>query len=244
MVDANVCNGSDPAGCATLHPARDSHRRRPRSRSSSTRRPRRSTPANQVDNDVSVIDACRCNAEMTSGCRPGPDRPCRSWPRGSPPTPPSTRSTPRPEPTAYRWSTRRPATARRGRAARSRRQQLTVGTAPARSRSTRTHTVYVANAGAATRRHGVGDRRPHCNATDPAGCCDGSTLQVPGGNPDDIAVMPHRHRLRRHHHRQRVRPAVRVQRRHVQCHHHVRLRPDPGHARARRLRGTPPETPS
>ena len=29
-----------------------------------------------------------------------------------------------------------------------------------------------------------------CNATDQAGCANLQTLQVPGGNPDDIAVNP------------------------------------------------------
>jgi DNA-binding beta-propeller fold protein YncE len=53
-----------------------------------------------------------------------------------------------------------------------------------------THTVYVAASGSgSTGTVSVFDDRT-CNASHQAGCGALSTLQVPGGNPDDIAVNP------------------------------------------------------
>jgi DNA-binding beta-propeller fold protein YncE len=54
----------------------------------------------------------------------------------------------------------------------------------------RTHTVYVANRGSgSTGTVSVLDARA-CNASRSAGCSTVSTLQVPGGNPRDIAMNP------------------------------------------------------
>ena len=68
VVDTNVCNGSDLAGCATLHP--------PFARTGAGPEavdldPQTQTlyTANEIDNDVSVINAATCNAQVTSGCR-------------------------------------------------------------------------------------------------------------------------------------------------------------------------------
>ncbi len=52
----------------------------------------------------------------------------------------------------------------------------------------RTHTVYIANNGSSTTGTvSMIDART-CNATDQADCASLHTLNVPGGNPDDIAV--------------------------------------------------------
>ena len=75
----------------------------------------------------------------------------------------------------------RPDPADRQRRRRSRTQSRSI---------TATHTVYVANSGSGTTGTvSVIDART-CNATDQAGCANLPTLQVPGGNPDDIAVDP------------------------------------------------------
>ena len=68
VVNANVCNGSDQAGCATLDPPEIHTGADPEIL---TLDPDTQTlyTANQVDNDVSVIDATRCDAQTTSGCR-------------------------------------------------------------------------------------------------------------------------------------------------------------------------------
>jgi serine/threonine protein kinase, bacterial len=145
--------------------------------------------ANEVDNDVSVIDASGCNAQTTSGCRhPAPDV-AISGP-GALAADPAVHTT-------YVTSgsntvsmidtsdcnaghpsgcATTPATA-------------TVGSHPnAVTVDQQTRTVYVANAG-----HGSPGtisvmNAATCNATDSAGCGTLATLQVPGGNPDGIAV--------------------------------------------------------
>ena len=68
VVDTNVCNGSHLAACATLSPPTIHTGTDPES---VVLDPQTQTlyTANQVDNDVSVIDASRCNAQTTSGCR-------------------------------------------------------------------------------------------------------------------------------------------------------------------------------
>ena len=72
--------------------------------------------------------------------------------------------------------------------ARHRRRSPSATTPDAVAVDHRTHTVYVANHGSgATGTVSVFDART-CNATDQAGCANLQTLQVPAGNPDDIAV--------------------------------------------------------
>ena len=68
MIDTNDCSGSDPAGCATLIPPEIHTGADPESVFLDPRTQTLYT-ANWVDNDVSVIDASRCNADTTSGCR-------------------------------------------------------------------------------------------------------------------------------------------------------------------------------
>ena len=70
--------------------------------------------------------------------------------------------------------------------------QVTVGGSPhAVALDPLTHTVYVANFGSESM-PGPGTvsviNASTCNATDPAGCASLETLQVPGGNPDDLTV--------------------------------------------------------
>src|SRR5450432_308218 len=68
VIDTNVCSGGHPGGCATLIPPEVHTGADPES---VILDPQTQTlyTANWVDNDVSVIDATRCNADTTGGCR-------------------------------------------------------------------------------------------------------------------------------------------------------------------------------
>ena len=65
-------------GVRNAQPTGDPHRHRPRDRSVSTRTTQTLYTANQVDNDVSVIDASRCNAQTRSAAVGIPRPPFRS----------------------------------------------------------------------------------------------------------------------------------------------------------------------
>ncbi len=145
--------------------------------------------ANEVGNDVSVIDATRCNAEITSGCRhPAPEvavsaaRALAADPGVGTTYVPTGAGTVAMINTSKcnglhtSWCTKAPPTARVGEPA----WAVAVDAL--------THTVYVANhaAGSAGSVSVFDDRT--CNATDQAGCARMSTLNVPGGDPYDIAV--------------------------------------------------------
>ena len=68
VIDANTCNGSHLAACATLDPPEIHTGADPEF---VVLDPQTQTlyTANEVDNDVSVIDASRCDAQNTTGCR-------------------------------------------------------------------------------------------------------------------------------------------------------------------------------
>ena len=70
VVNTDVCSGSDPAGCTGPEPTRDPHRQRPTRWSGLDPETQTLYTANQDDSDVSVIDATRCDAQTTGGCRP------------------------------------------------------------------------------------------------------------------------------------------------------------------------------
>jgi YVTN family beta-propeller protein len=190
VVDTNVCNGADLAGCATLSTPIAQTGSEPESVALDVQTQTLYT-ANQADNDVSVIDASSCNATVTTGCRQVPPtlpisgggmvadpavntlylaygtdtasmvdtQTCNRYvPTGCAVTPP----------------------------------QVTVGTNPeAVAVDPITGTVYVANFGSLTARGSstvsVIDAAT-CNATDQAGCSEVSTLEVPGGNAEAIAL--------------------------------------------------------
>lgn len=70
-LDASVCNGAHPVACSTLQPASVHSGADPEAL---TLNPDTHTlyVANQVDDTISVIDASRCNADHTTGCRRRP----------------------------------------------------------------------------------------------------------------------------------------------------------------------------
>jgi len=191
VVDTRTCNGSDPGGCATLDPPTIHTGADPEGvvldRSTQTL-----FTANEVDDDISVIDPAHCSAQTTSGCRhPAPAVAITG--SGLPAVDQAVH-------TAYvpsgaddvamidtnRCNARRPG----GCAAVPR--QATVGQNPqAVAVDRRTHTVYLANLGSGSA-PGPGsvsvlDART-CNAADRAGCPRAETLDVPDGNPVGIAV--------------------------------------------------------
>jgi DNA-binding beta-propeller fold protein YncE len=189
VVNANVCTGSDRTGCATLDPPEIHTGADPEI---ITLDPDTQTlyTANHVDNDVSVIDATRCDAQTTSGCRHrAPEIPLRSHGMAVDPT----------VATAYVSSAvntvsmvdTRDCNASHSAGCSAAPATVGVGTYPgAVAVNSATHTVYVAASGSgSTGTVSVFDDRT-CNASHQAGCGAVSTIEVPGGNPDDIAVNP------------------------------------------------------
>jgi YVTN family beta-propeller protein len=184
VVDTNVCNGSHPAACTTLNPLVARTGAQPEG---VVLDPQTQTlyTANVTDDDVSVIDATRCNARVTTGCRHNP--PAVAIPAGGLAADAGVNTLYAAEPNSNAVSLVNTRTCNSyavgcaGTAA-----QVTVGGYPvADAVNPLTHTVYVANRSSDT--VSVIDAAT-CNATDSAGCASVSTLQVPGGSPDDIIV--------------------------------------------------------
>jgi DNA-binding beta-propeller fold protein YncE len=188
VVNTNVCNGSHRSACAALRPPTIHTGSDPESIVVDNQTQTLYT-ANQVDNDVSVIDASRCNAQTTAGCRHPAPAVAIAGPGGSAADPAVH--------TTYVTSgtntvsmidtggcnashpsgcATKPATAM-------------VGDNPsAVAVDGQTHTVYVANAGKGSSGSVSVIDAATCNATDRAGCGTPATLRVPGGKPDGIAV--------------------------------------------------------
>ena len=189
-IDTNVCSGTETPGCATLIPPEIHTGADPES---VILDPRTQTlyTANWVDNNVSVIDATRCNAQTVNGCLRRPPAVNLPGPGGL--------AVDAAVHTTYVTTGSNTVSMINTRSCNSHDPggcgptppTVTAGDSPrAITIDRRTHTVYVANQGAgSTGTVSVLDARA-CNATRSAGCSTVSTLQVPGGNPDDIAVNP------------------------------------------------------
>ena len=189
VVNANVCNGSDLSGCATLDPPEIHTGADPEIL---TVDPDTQTlyTANQVDNDVSVIDATRCDAQTTGGCRARvPEVPNVS---GALATDPAVHTT-YVASSATAVAMIDDSTCNAFHAARCAQTppSVTVGTYPsAVAVDPNTHTVYVADAGAgSTGSVSVFDDRT-CNATTQVECGTVFTQPIPAGNPVGLAVNP------------------------------------------------------
>lgn len=194
VVDTNICNGANLAACSTLHP--------PLARTGAAPEglvldPQTQTlyVANEVDNDVSVIDAWTCNAKVTIGCRLAPAAAPVPWgdifttsgmvadtsvstlyasAQGDTVAMVNTRTCNR---NAISGCTSTPLAAQ-------------AGTDPgAIALDPLTHTIYVANFGSMSAPGTVTViNASTCNATDVEGCPGTQTLTVPGANAVDIAV--------------------------------------------------------
>ena len=68
VINTDVCNGGDQAGCATLT-APEIHTGAEPEMVQLDQQTQTLYTVNEVDSDVSVIDATRCDAQNTSGCR-------------------------------------------------------------------------------------------------------------------------------------------------------------------------------
>jgi len=189
VVDTDLCSGGDPSGCATLIPSEIHTGQDPESVALDPQTQTLYT-ANWVDNTASVIDASRCDTQTTSGCRKHvPEVPIAAAGLAADPAVATTYVA-----TGFGTSTvsmidTRTCNAHRPAACGATPPSVSVGTNPrAVAVDSATHSVYVADGGAgATGTVSVFDERT-CNASHHAGCGAVSMLQVPGGNPDDIAV--------------------------------------------------------
>jgi DNA-binding beta-propeller fold protein YncE len=186
-VDTNVCNGSHLAACAALQPPTIHTGTNPESVVLDSQTQTLYT-ANEVDNDISVIDASRCSAQTTAGCRhPAPAMAIATAAGAADPAVHTAYITSGSSTVAMIDTTSCNATHLSGCAATP--PAVTVGAGPdAVTVDRQTHTIYVANAGTGSSGTVSVINAATCNATSTGGCGNPAALQVPGGTPDDIAV--------------------------------------------------------
>lgn len=187
-VDTNVCNAGNLAACATLHPPAISTGDDPLGVDVDEATQTLYT-GNYADNTVSVIDASRCNATVTSGCRHEPPTVPISQVGGLA-ADPGVSTLYATTASGVSMVNTRTCNAAASAGCASTPEQFTAGTSPtAVAIDPNTHTVYIANFGTPTQAGTVSVvDADACNATDSVGCTKISTLQVPGGNPDNIEV--------------------------------------------------------
>jgi DNA-binding beta-propeller fold protein YncE len=189
-VSTDVCNGTHLGACASLQPPTIHTGEDPESVDVNTATQTLYT-ANQVTNDVSVIDASRCNATVTSGCRQPPPAINLTGPGASAADPAVA--------TLYVTTGTNTVTMINSQTCNASRHDGCTPTPPtakvgaypgAVAVNPRTHTVYVANHGSGkTGSVSVLDDQT-CNATTTSGCTNARTLHVPGGNAAAVAVNP------------------------------------------------------
>ena len=184
VVDTNVCNGSHLSACATLRPPAIHTGADPESAILDQQAQTLYT-ANEAGNDVSVIDASRCNAQTTSGCRKLPPAVPVPGPGGlaADPAVHTMYVTSGSNTVSMINTSKCNAYHPSGCAATP--PTVTVGDHPAAiAVDSQAHTVYVANAGTGSTGSVSVINARTCNATDPAGCgtprsrCPGETPTV------------------------------------------------------------------
>jgi DNA-binding beta-propeller fold protein YncE len=188
VVDTNICNGSHPAGCAALRPPAIHTGADPESVVLDSQTQTLYT-ANEVDNDVSVIDASGCNAHTTTGCRhPAPDV-AISGPGALAADPAAHTTYVTSGSNTVSMIDTSVCNAGHPSGCATAPATVTVGDNPdAVAVDGPARTVYVANAGTGSSGTVSVINAATCNATDSAGCGTLATLHVPGGNPGGIAV--------------------------------------------------------
>jgi DNA-binding beta-propeller fold protein YncE len=187
VVDTNVCNGSHRAACATLSTPTIHTGANPEGIALDSQTQTLYT-ADEVDNTVSVIDASGCNAQTTAGCRhPAPAMAIAAGAGAADPAVHTAYLTSGSTTMAMIDTASCNASHLSGCAATP--PKASVGTGPnAVAVDRQTHTVYVANFGTGSSGTVSVINAATCNATSTAGCGNVATLQVPGGNPDGIAI--------------------------------------------------------
>jgi DNA-binding beta-propeller fold protein YncE len=190
VIDTNICNGRHLTSCATLKPQTIHTGANPQQLALNQKTQTVYAP-NEVDNNVSVINALLCNASFTAGCRhPAPavnvgtgvsaiavdtDVQTAYVANGNANTV-SMINTHKCNASSLKGCDKQLPTA-------------AVGVSPdGIAVDSQTHTVYVTNAGfSATGTVTVIDDSK-CNAKHSSGCSNVKTLQVPGGNPVGLAI--------------------------------------------------------
>jgi DNA-binding beta-propeller fold protein YncE len=188
VVDTNACNGSHLAACATLRPPTIHTGADPQGIVLDSQTQTLYT-ANEVDSDISVIDASRCNAQTTRGCRhPAPAVALAEPGAGATDTAVHTAYITSGSNTVAMIDTAS-CNARHLSGCAATPSTVTVGTNPSTvAVDQQTHTVYVANTGTGSSGTVSVINAATCNATTTAKCDHLATLKVPGGNPDTIAI--------------------------------------------------------
>jgi DNA-binding beta-propeller fold protein YncE len=187
VVDTSVCNGSHLAACAALRPPAIHTGADPEGMVLDSQTQTLYT-ANEVDNDLSVIDASRCSAQTIAGCRqPAPAMALAAGAGAADPAVHTAYITSGSNTVSMIDTANCNASHLSGCAATP--PTVTVGAGPnAVAVDRQTHTVYVANVGNGSSGSVSVINAVTCNATNTGGCSNLATLQVAGGNTDDIAV--------------------------------------------------------
>jgi DNA-binding beta-propeller fold protein YncE len=187
VIDADVCNGSHPSACATLVPPQIHTGANPQS-IAVDQHTHTLYVANQADNTLSVIDASRCNAAVTTGCFHRPPATDLAAPAGI--------AADAAVHTVYVASgthdiamiDSRDCNAYHPRGCDQAPPTATVGDLPAAiAIDDTTHTAYIANQGSGPSGAVTLLDTHACNAHH-THCASAGTLQVPAGHPSDIAV--------------------------------------------------------
>ena len=191
VINTDICNGTHRPACATLTPPQAATGAEPEG-VALDRHTQTLYTANETDNDISVIDASRCDATVTSGCRQAP--PAVAGQAGGLAADPAIHTLYVTLPNAHAVAMVNTLTcdSRHLTGCASTPPHAKVGTfSIAATVDPLTHTAYVANFGSPTK-PGPGSvsviNTATCNATSHAGCARIKTMRVAGGNPDDIEV--------------------------------------------------------
>jgi DNA-binding beta-propeller fold protein YncE len=189
-VNTDVCNGAHLGACATLQPPTIHTGEDPESVDVNTATQTLYT-ANQVSNDISVIDAARCNATITSGCRQPPPAITLTGPGASAADPAVATLYVATGTNTVAMINSRTCNASHHDGCTAAPPTVTMGAGPVGvAVNPRTHTVYVANHGSGKTGSVSVFNDLTCNATTSSGCKSARTLHVPGGNAAAVAVNP------------------------------------------------------
>ena len=190
VIDTNICNGRHLTACATLNPPTIHTGSDPELMALNQATQTLYFP-NQVDNNVSVINALLCNAAITIGCRhPAPEVNIANGVSAiAVDAAVQTAYVANASANAVSMLNTHNCNASSLKGCGTALLTVPVGVSPnAVAVNTQTHTVYVANFGAGASGTVSVINASTCNATNTSGCSSVQVLQVPGGNPNGIAI--------------------------------------------------------